>query len=192
MTRWRIIEPPKKPPDAKKVFTGVLFDIYQWQQKMFDGSETTFEMLKRTPTIDIIALVDDKIIILQQEQPARPPFVSLPGGKIDEGEIALETAKRELLEETGYTSDNITLLQEFSGGSKIYYHEHLFIAKDCKKLGDQQLDPGEKIEVGLYSFDDFLQFCRVDGFTAPLGFRFMMYEALVDADKKAELKNKIY
>ncbi len=37
----------KIPPNAKRVFKGIIFDVYQWQQKMFDGSKETFEMLKR-------------------------------------------------------------------------------------------------------------------------------------------------
>ena len=37
---------------------------------------------------------------------------SFPGGLVDEGEKPIEAAKRELLEETGYTSDHLTLLGE--------------------------------------------------------------------------------
>lgn len=36
----------KLPPQAKKVFTGQIFDVYQWEQEMYDGSFETFEMLK--------------------------------------------------------------------------------------------------------------------------------------------------
>jgi len=35
-------------------------------------------------------------------------------------------------------------------------------------------------------FEDFLQLCRNERFTAPLGLKFMMYEALVDSKKKKE------
>ena len=30
------------PKNAKKVFTGEIFDIYQWQQEMYDGSLSIF------------------------------------------------------------------------------------------------------------------------------------------------------
>ncbi len=33
------------PDHATCVFRGMLFDVYQWQQEMFDGSIETFEML---------------------------------------------------------------------------------------------------------------------------------------------------
>lgn len=54
----------KIPSEATKVFDGVIFDVYQWQQKMFDGSIETFEMLKRVSTVGIIAIKDDKLALL--------------------------------------------------------------------------------------------------------------------------------
>jgi hypothetical protein len=35
------------PTDAKMIFKGKLFEVWQWEQKMFDGSVETFEHLKR-------------------------------------------------------------------------------------------------------------------------------------------------
>ena len=68
------IERPKSnqpiPPDAKKVFSGVLFDVYQWEQKMFDGSVATFEKLKRPDTVVVFpVLPNGRIILTEQEQP---------------------------------------------------------------------------------------------------------------------------
>ena len=59
----------KIPINAKKVFSGIIFDTYQWEQEMYDGSHKIFEMVKRSPTVDVIATMDDKIITLWEEQP---------------------------------------------------------------------------------------------------------------------------
>lgn len=51
----------KIPINARRVFKGIIFDVYQWEQKMFDGNFKTFEMLKRPNTVEIIAIRDNKI-----------------------------------------------------------------------------------------------------------------------------------
>ncbi len=45
------------PEQAELKFHGVIFDVYQWPQEMFDGSTETFEMLRRADTVKIIAIL---------------------------------------------------------------------------------------------------------------------------------------
>ena len=182
----------KLPKKSKKVFTGILFDVYQWDQEMFDGSRQIFEMITRKPSVDILAVVGDQIMVLIQEQPTKPLFPSLPGGRVEDGQTPVQAAKEELLQETGYIAEEMKLLNEFYGSSKIFFHESLFVAKNCKKVADQNLDSGEKIKLTFQSFENLLQLCRNERFTAPLGLKFMMYEALVDQKKKEELRKKIF
>ena len=68
------------PKSAKCVFKGLFFQTYQWQQKQFDGTYATFEAVKRRPTVQIIATVGDKIILLKEEQPNYGKFTSIIGG----------------------------------------------------------------------------------------------------------------
>lgn len=168
-----------------------MFGVYQWEQEMFDGSKATFEMVKRIPTVDIIGVVDGEVILLSQEQPMKPTYPGLPGGRIDEGEDPLSAAKRELLEETGYSSGAWELLASYNEGSKIDFENTLFLARDCKKIADQHLDSGERIKVGLVSFDELLEAAKNPRFTAPLAWRFELYEAMADAKKKEEMKKRI-
>jgi ADP-ribose pyrophosphatase len=144
------------PEDAKLVFQGKMFDIYQWEQKMFDGSVEIFERLKRPDSVCVIATLGDKIIIQEQTQPDRDPFISLPGGRNDQGEEDMVAAKRELLEETGYASDDFIFWKEFSPVTKIIWKVKYFIARDCQKIQEPELDSGEKIINKLVSFEDFL------------------------------------
>ena len=55
----------------KKVFEGVRFDVYQRDQKIFDGTTTTFEMVKRKDAVQIIAIVGNKILVPQERHPHR-------------------------------------------------------------------------------------------------------------------------
>ena len=102
----------KIPPEAKCVFKGIIFDVYQWEQKMFDGSTATFEMLKRPNTLQVIAADENYIYLGQEEQPGKGPFFSLFGGRQEPGEDPLAGAKRELLEESGLAADDWELLKQ--------------------------------------------------------------------------------
>ncbi|MFO0703888.1 MAG: NUDIX hydrolase [Patescibacteria group bacterium] len=146
------------PENAKLVFKGQIFDVYQWEQEMFDGSKEIFEMLKRPDTVQVLAVTEDKkIIMLDEEQPGRNRFVGLPGGRMDEGEDPVTAAKRELLEETGYAGNDWKLIRENGTHGKIDWVIYHFVVKGCRKISAPKLDVGEKINMKLVSFDEFLQ-----------------------------------
>ncbi|MCP5405465.1 MAG: NUDIX hydrolase [Pseudomonadaceae bacterium] len=145
------------PPHAKRVFQGVIFDVYQWEQEMFDGSTATFERLKRPDTVVVLPVAGDTIYYSRQEQPDKPLFLGLFGGRSDPGEEPLTAAKRELLEETGLVSDTWIPWKSFQPATKIDWTVYYFIAKDCRKVAEQELDGGERIEICQTSLDDFMQ-----------------------------------
>lgn len=128
---------------------------------MYDGSKVMFEKLRRVDTAQIIAVVDNKILLQKQQQPTLEPFICLPGGRCDSyEEPALEAAKRELLEETGMISDHWSLWKTYSPFSKIIWTIHTFIALDCKKVAEPKLDVGEKIESFMVSIDELLEYAE--------------------------------
>lgn len=147
----------KIPPQAKRVFKGVIFDVYQWEQEMFDGSKQTFEMAKRPDTVEVIAMQGDKVLIAEQEQPGRPKFLSLFGGRCEEGEESLLAAQRELLEETGLASNDWELWRTYQPGGKIDWTLYYYIARNCTNIADQKLDSGERIHIRALSFTEFIE-----------------------------------
>lgn len=143
------------PEQATRVFHGVIFEVYHWQQKMYDGSTKVFERLKRPDSVQIIAIKDEKIVVLEQEQPDVGFFYSLPSGRHDvESEDELQAAKRELLEETGMTFSSWRLVSAAQPYSKIDWLIYTFLATDFICQQEQQLDAGEKITVTLKTLEE--------------------------------------
>jgi ADP-ribose pyrophosphatase YjhB (NUDIX family) len=146
------------PPDAKKVFSGVLFDTYQWEQELFDGSHATFEKLRRADTVSVIpVLPDGRILLIEDEQPGRKAVLTFPGGRVEPGEDPAEAVKRELLEETGYAPASLTLWQAYHPVSKVDWVLYHFIATGCEKVAEPHLDAGERIAVRAVTLDELIE-----------------------------------
>jgi ADP-ribose pyrophosphatase len=142
--------PPQIPKNAKKVFNGILFNIYQWDQKRYDGSVVPYECARRQDSVSVIAFQDpDTIILTEQEQPGRPePFYDVPGGRVDEGETPEQAAKREFLEETGMRIGRLKQFKTIPLTGSTRFTLHYFLGTDLTKDPNaKHLDPGEKIVV---------------------------------------------
>lgn len=150
--------PSKIPKDAKLAFKGAVWEVYQWQQKMFDGTYETFEGLKLQGGVKVIATKGSKLFMSKEETPADSVRYTLLGGGINSGETPLEAAKRELLEESGMVSNNWELVEviDLFKYRRVDSYIYLFIAKECEKVAGQKLDPGERINVEEVDFDQFI------------------------------------
>ncbi|MDD9912951.1 MAG: NUDIX domain-containing protein [Alphaproteobacteria bacterium] len=144
------------PEQAKCVFDGVIFSVWQWPQEQYDGTVKTFEMIKRPYTVIVIALQGEDVLFSREEQPNKPAFYACFGGRMDEGEVPLEAAKRELLEESGLESDDWELLLENEFGSKLDWIVYTYVARNCKKVAGQNLDSGERVDIQQLPLDRFL------------------------------------
>lgn len=153
------------PKTARQVFKGKIFEIWQWQQTMFDGTVKTFEKAKRNSSVGILPVTEDgKIIVSSQEQPLMKPFVSLIGGVVDEGESPLKAAERELLEEAGVQAKSLDLWFSIQPVTKIEWPIFIYIARGCQKVAHQNLDSGEKIKLRYADWNEFLEIVIQDDF----------------------------
>lgn len=150
------------PKEAKCAFRGEIFSVYQWPQELFDGSVATFESLKRDDTVNVVAVKDDRIILTRQRQPRQDWYYAFPGGRNDHGdEDELTAAQREMLEETGMTFRNWRLIAARQPYRKIDCVAYTFLATGFENQVEQNLDPGEQIEVMEVSFDELLEIAKL-------------------------------
>jgi ADP-ribose pyrophosphatase len=114
--------------------------------------------------VTILALTEKQEVVLihQYRHGAQKVIVELPGGVMDkEDENPSAAARRELLEETGYTSDRIVQVGCVSPNPA--NHTNLiysFLALDAKKVSGQRLDETEEIEVFLKPLDEVIAMAK--------------------------------
>lgn len=153
------------PEQAECVFRGVIYDVYQWGEKMFNGSEATYEMLKRPDSVEVIVIEGDKILIQYQEQPHLGSFVSFPGGRHDVSEeTELDAAKRELKEESGIVCKHWKLVNIVQMHSKIDHVVYTFVASGVSDTSPLCLDAGEKIENRWVKLEEFKELLNTTKF----------------------------
>jgi len=122
-----------------------------------DGSEGNYYYLETQGSVCIVPVLPDGriVLVLQHRYLAEKQSIELPSGKIKEGTSALESAQRELLEETGWKATDWIKAGEFSpSNGYLKTTAHVFIAQTTDQQ-EQQLDDTEEIDVLYRRPDEF-------------------------------------
>lgn len=179
------------PAAATRVFNGKLYDIYQWEQERFDKTLETYEAVIKNDVVHIIAVTNDKkIIVLEEEQPAIGKFKSIPSGRVEESELPEEAARRELQEEIGITPKSLTLFRKFTNRDGINNHVYIFVALDCEKTSNGSPESGERIQKRVVTFDNFLLYVASSDFRHNF-VKAIVLEAIQYPETMSKLKNLV-
>jgi ADP-ribose pyrophosphatase len=127
-----------------------------------DGKEASREYVIHPGAVMVVAELPDGRLVLERQfrYPVQAVMVEFPAGKLDPGEDSLACARRELLEETGYTARQWAragVLHPVISYSTEFID--IWFARDLT-AGERQLDAGEFLDVFSASADELLQWCR--------------------------------
>jgi ADP-ribose pyrophosphatase YjhB (NUDIX family) len=149
------------PSNSKKVFHGIRWHVFQWEQEQFDGGFKTFESLKIFDSVVIYPVIEDKFVIITEEQPHwGQKHNSIVAGGVDEGEDVYDAAKRELLEETGMKFKDLYLVNIEQRSNDVHSYTYTFVAKNLESKGATQDTNGEKTEPREVGFEELIDLAR--------------------------------
>ena len=162
-------KPPGPDPDfteqtvtSRVVYDGGFLKVRRDEVRLPDGAPAWREYILHPGAVMMMAFVDERTVLLERQYryPQHRHFIELPAGKLEKGEDALETARRELVEECGYEARewwHIATLHPSIGYSDEVIE--LYGARDLAHVG-AQLDAGEHLETFAASLDDALRWVR--------------------------------
>lgn len=134
---------------GEEAYSGGFLKVQRDTVRLPDGALAQREYIRHPGAVAILALTDAGEVVLERQfrYPLARDFIEIPAGKVEPGEDLLETAKRELLEETGYWASDwrrMTTIHNAIGYSdeKI----EIYVARGLEMRG-QKLDAEEFLEV---------------------------------------------
>ncbi|WP_404453274.1 NUDIX hydrolase [Oceanobacillus kapialis] len=127
----------EKTIHSTSIYEGKVVDLRVDEVSLPNGKTTKRELIKHPGAVAVIAITkEDKILFVEQyRKPLEKSLVEIPAGKVEQGEAPEVTAKRELEEETGYTTGELSFVTSFYT-SPGFADElmHIYITDEVEKM----------------------------------------------------------
>jgi ADP-ribose diphosphatase len=139
---------------SREVYHGPAFRVFEEHVLEPSGVRTRRDIVRHSGSVVVLAVEDSRpepriLLERQYRHAARQLLWELPAGRIDKGENDLTAAKRELLEETGYTASRWRrILCFYASPGFLAETMNLFLARGLRR-GLAQPEPDEVIHLRM-------------------------------------------
>lgn len=143
-------------------FSSSRFQVWLTQTEMPNGQLVEKSIIRHPGAVVILPLIDNQTVcLIENFRPAvGKVLLELPAGTREPEERAIETARRELTEETGYRAENIEPLTSFYAAPGILDERmDVFLATRLSE-GEPDLQPDESIVNRVVSLDEAMELIR--------------------------------
>lgn len=128
---------------------------------MLDDSDSPYYCLNLHDYVTILAITENnEVLLVSQYRPALERMsLELPSGHIESGESPEQAARRELLEETGYETNEIILLNSFDPNTGRQSNKLWgFFAENVKKTENQNRE--KNVDLVVCKLNEFLDLLK--------------------------------
>lgn len=156
------MSPRAKITSSETLFHGRVFDVRREQVKEPNGVEATREFVVHNGSVVVLPVFDDGRILLicQYRHPVGGYLWELVAGRMEPGEHPLPGAKRELLEETGYSARSWQqILDVFPTPGFVSERMVVYVARDLR-AGTAHPEEDERITARAFSPRDVEEWIR--------------------------------
>ncbi|API90469.1 MULTISPECIES: NUDIX hydrolase [Virgibacillus] len=147
---------------SKQIYKGHVVHLQVDDVSLPNGKEAKREIIKHPGAVAVIPITkENKIVLVEQyRKPLEKSILEIPAGKLEPGEEPETTAIRELEEETGYTTDELSFVTSFYS-SPGFADElmHIYITNQLQPLEEKVAgDEDEFIEIVELTLEEAKQY----------------------------------
>ena len=155
-------KPVEKLLNSETLFTGPIFEVHRDTMIEPGGVRVTRDLVVHSKSVVVMPIFPDgRILLIRQYRHAPAGFMwELVAGRVDEGEQPLSAARRELLEETGYSAKRFRKLLEFFPSPGFLSESMIIYAAEGLTAGQAQPEEDERITARIITLKEAKQWIR--------------------------------